>query len=200
LLHLGCGRKPKRWAARIACILTSDDRVSQRLDGKGLRASTASSTGAWLFLSCQALQHGRLLRKRLGPQQDSSMTRRYFWSCLTFDISGLPKAGPLDGGVRRPTLSKEMPGTRRHQRRGAGVQRPLGGTKAPGDALHLNFGRQPTRWATRVAYIFTPDGPASQRLSGKGLRVSAACWKDAWLFLGCQMLQHGRLPRKRLRL
>jgi len=98
------------------------------------------------------------------------------------------------------TLSKEMPGTRRHQRIGAGVRQPLGGTKALGDVLHLDFGRQPTRWAARVPCIFTPDDRASQRLSGRGLRASTLRLSDAWLFLGCQTLQPGRLPRMRLQL
>jgi hypothetical protein len=93
-----------------------------------------------------------------------------------------------------------MPGTRRHQRRGAGVPRPPRGAKAPGDVLHLDFDRQPTRRAARVACIFTPDCRARQRLSGRELRASTVHWMDAWLFLACQMPQHGCPPRKRLRL
>jgi hypothetical protein len=93
-----------------------------------------------------------------------------------------------------------MPETRRHQRTGAGVRPPLGGTKALRDVLHLDFGRQPTRWAARVACIFIPNGRASQRLSGRGFRASRLRSSDAWLILGCWTLQHGRLPRMRLQL
>jgi hypothetical protein len=177
-----------------------DGRTSQRLSDRGLRARAVRSNGAWLFVGCPMPQHGRLPRLRLQLQQGSETTRRHLWICLTFDISGLPQAGPLDGGVRRTTLSRKMPGTRRHQRRGAGLRPPLGGTKAPGDVFHLNFGKQPIRRAARATCIFAPNGRASQRLSGRGLRAGAMCWKDAWLFLGCQALQHGCLPTMRLRL
>jgi hypothetical protein len=77
---------------------------------------------------------------------------------------------------------------------------PLGGTKAGGDVLHLDFGRRSTRWAARVACIVIPDGRASQRLSGRGLRAIMVRSNDAWLFLGCQAPQYGCPPRKRLRL
>jgi hypothetical protein len=200
VLHLYFGRQPTRWAARVACIFTPDGRASQRFSGRGFRASTVRWMDAWLFLGGSTLQHGRLPDCHFSCNKGSETTRRNFWIGLTFDISGLPQAGPLDGGVRRTTLSREMPGTRRHQPRGAGVRSPLGGTKAPGDVSHLDFDWQPTRWAARVACIFTPDGRASQRLSGKGLRASTVHSNDAWLFLGCQMLQHGCPPRKRLRL
>ena len=157
---------------------------------------------AWLFLGCQTLQHGCLPRKRLRLQQESATTGRHFRDCLTFEVRGglrLAARRPFDRGVRRMTPSNEMPGTQRHQRTGAAVRTRLGGTRAPEGLLHLGW-PEPNRWATRTACIFTPDDRANQCLRGKGLRASKARLTGAWLFLGCQVLQHGRLPRKRLRL
>jgi hypothetical protein len=50
--------------------------------------------------------------------------------------------------------------------------------------LHFDFDRQPTRWAARVACIFTLDDRASQRLSGRGLLASTVRSNDDWLFFG----------------
>jgi hypothetical protein len=129
-------------------------------------------TEAGLFRRSQALESSKGALRNWREQRDSaSRCNLNPWRRLTFDISGLPQAGPLDGGVRRTTLSKEMPGTRRHQRTGAGVRPPLGGTKALRDVLHLDFGRQPTRWAAPGCQHFHPGRPCKPTLE----RQRASC-------------------------
>jgi hypothetical protein len=59
---------------------------------------------------------------------------------LTFDVRGGPLAGrPLDGGVRRSRVSKEMPGTSKRQPSEGEARLPGGSATAHGDFLHLRF-------------------------------------------------------------
>ena len=140
--------------------------------------------------------------------------RRGFSTASTFDVRGGPLAGrPLDGVVRRATLSKEMTGTRGRRRSDWAVRWQRGRAKAPEDLWHFgscnldqlaSHGKPFAFWFPAIQSVgssgclyFRPGRQASQRFRGSGLRASTVRLTDAWLFLGCQMLQHGRPPRKR---
>ena len=124
----------------------------------GRQDNRSSNYDLALMLACQAR---RPIEKP---------TTRLFLHCrrgLTFDVRGLPKAGPLDGVVRPGRFENEMPGTQNHQADQGRTRRPPargvrnGGFKHLAVAVRLVFG-----WRGRSGYL------TLKRLRQQGERYS----------------------------
>jgi len=113
--------------APFACIFTGEAKQADVGGAEGFEQVLTRLASAGLFLDWWALEAVQTLgcswiakrskadvaRRQLGWQARLSIEVTVFLICLTFDVRGGPPAGrPLDGVVRRATLSKEMTGTR----------------------------------------------------------------------------------------
>ena len=84
-------------------------------------------------------------------------------NCLTFDVRGLPQAGPLDGGVRPTRRSKEMTRTRRRHRRKRLAFFHRGTTLACEDFRHLILHVGPALQCSFSHRLTKRDEPAPGR-------------------------------------
>ena len=89
-----------RWRAWDSCILSQAAKEANAGEARPDRVRLGWAE-AGLLLPCQVLESWHCAPPNWWRNETKHRGMRIALYCLTFDVRGLPQAGPLDGGVRR---------------------------------------------------------------------------------------------------